>query len=64
VVVPTAVYALAFWGLSLPLAYRFGVVEGGGAPGLLTGMLAGLVAASLLLALRFLILARRAGGRA
>jgi MATE family multidrug resistance protein len=59
VVVPTLIYAFAFWGLAVPLAYAFGVVAGHGLPGLLWSLCAGLTAAAILLAWRFRVITRR-----
>lgn len=61
---PAAIYIFAFWGLQVPLAYYFAVAEGGGAPALMLGVLAGVTTASLLLAARFHTVARRPVARA
>ena len=59
VILPTASYALAFWGCAVPLCYYLGYRQGGGAVGLAWGLVAGLVLADILLALRFAIVSRR-----
>jgi multidrug resistance protein, MATE family len=59
VVLPTASYALAFWGCAVPLCYYAGYRQGGGALGLAWGLVAGLILADVLLALRFVIVSRR-----
>jgi MATE family multidrug resistance protein len=59
VVVPTALQAVSFWVISVPLAYLIGLRMGHGVPGLLTGVLVGLTAASIFLFLRFLVISRR-----
>lgn len=53
VVVPTAMYFVSFWGLTVPLAYWLGVSAGHGVEGLMWAAFAGLAAATLLLGLRF-----------
>jgi MATE family multidrug resistance protein len=60
VVVPTAVHLFAFWMVGLPAAWYFGLEAGCGVPGLFFGMVAGLLAASSLLGLRFAVVSRRA----
>jgi MATE family multidrug resistance protein len=52
-IVPTLIYGLAFWLVSLPLAWWFGVRLGQGVPALMWGLFAGLIVASALLAWRF-----------
>ncbi|MDX1711299.1 MAG: MATE family efflux transporter [Rhodovibrionaceae bacterium] len=59
VVVPTAMQAVAFWVVAVPIAYVFGLELDRGVPGLLNGLLAGLCAAALFLFLRFLVISRR-----
>jgi MATE family multidrug resistance protein len=58
--VPMFITVLAYWGLGLPLGYWLGLVKGGGAPGLWTGLILGLSAAATLLGWRFWRLSRRA----
>jgi MATE family multidrug resistance protein len=59
VLLPTAVYALAFGGCAIPLSYYFGYRQSGGAAGLLIGLIAGLLMAAILLAARFAVIAHR-----
>ncbi len=59
VVLPTLIYALAFWGCSIPLCYYMGYRQGAGALGLAWGLMAGLLLADLLLGLRFALVSRR-----
>jgi MATE family multidrug resistance protein len=59
VAIPTAMLGVAFWVVGVPAAYVLGVHEGHGVPGLLTGLMLGLVAASVLLTVRFAWLARQ-----
>ena len=59
VILPTLSYALAFWGCAVPLCYYLGYREGWGAVGLAWGLVAGLILADILLALRFAIVSRR-----
>jgi MATE family multidrug resistance protein len=59
VVVPTASYALAFWGCAIPLCYYLGYRQREGALGLAWGLTAGLILAVVLLGIRFAIIARR-----
>ena len=59
VLVPTATYAVAFGGCAIPLCYFFGYRQAGSTTGLVTSLIAGLAAAALLLALRFVTIARR-----
>jgi multidrug resistance protein, MATE family len=60
VVLPTAIYAIAFGGCAIPLSYYFGYHQAQGAIGLALGLVAGLAAAAALLALRFTWISRRA----
>ena len=53
-------HLFAFWMVGLPAAWYFGLEAGGGVPGLFFGMVAGLLAASSLLGLRFAVVSRRA----
>jgi MATE family multidrug resistance protein len=59
VVVPTAIYAIAFAGCAIPLGYYLGFHQALGAIGLALGLVAGLVAAVVLLGLRFVAISRR-----
>jgi MATE family multidrug resistance protein len=59
VAVPTAIYALSFWAISVPMGYGLGVVAGYGVPGLMWSLFAGLLAAGLLLGARFHVISRR-----
>jgi MATE family multidrug resistance protein len=59
VILPTLSYALAFWGCAVPLCYYLGYREGWGTVGLAWGLVAGLILADILLALRFAIVSRR-----
>ncbi len=52
-VVPTLIYGLSFWLISLPIAWWFGVRLGHGVPALMWSLLAGLSVAASLLAWRF-----------
>ena len=61
---PVAIYIFAFWGLQVPLAYTLAVVQEGGAPTLMLGVLAGVTTAAVLLGLRFRTVARRPVTRA
>jgi MATE family multidrug resistance protein len=59
VVVPALIYAVAFGGCAIPLCYLLGYRQGLGAPGLVTGLVAGLSEAGILLAVRFVVVAGR-----
>jgi MATE family multidrug resistance protein len=52
-VVPTLIYGLSFWAVSLPIAWWFGVRAGVGVPALMWSLFAGLLLATVLLAWRF-----------
>ncbi|WP_221031307.1 MATE family efflux transporter [Actomonas aquatica] len=54
VVVPTAITALAYWGLALPLGWWLGTRTGWGAQGIWVGLASGLVFAAVALNWRFL----------
>jgi multidrug resistance protein, MATE family len=56
---PFAVQAVAFWAGAVPLAALVGISLGFGAPGLLVGILAGVIASFVALALRFRFVSRR-----
>jgi MATE family multidrug resistance protein len=53
VIVPTGIYAIAFGGCAVPLSYYLGYLRGQGAIGIVLGLVAGLLAAAILLGLRF-----------
>ncbi len=59
VLVPTAIYFLAFPGVAIPLSFYLGVEIAGGVPGLLYGLLIGLGLAAGLLGWRFGMICRR-----
>jgi MATE family multidrug resistance protein len=59
VILPTATYAIAFWGLALPLCYYLGYRQAGGAMGIAWALVAGLLVACILLGLRFASISRR-----
>ncbi len=59
VIVPTAIYALAFGACAVPLSYYLGYHQGRGAIGLVLGLVAGLLAAVILLGLRFIWISHR-----
>jgi MATE family multidrug resistance protein len=59
VVMPTGVHLFSFWMVGIPAAWYLGLEAEGGVAGLFLGMVAGLVAASSLLSLRFAIISRR-----
>ncbi len=52
-IVPTLIYGVSFWLLSLPLGWWFGVQMNHGVPALMWGLFAGLTVATVLLAWRF-----------
>jgi MATE family multidrug resistance protein len=58
-VVPTALQAISFWGIMVPLNYVLGIRLGLGVEGLFYGIGISVVAAGLFLAARFLMLTRR-----
>lgn len=59
----TLLYVIAFWFIMVPLGYYLGVVRHGGASGLMTSVLVGVIIASLMLGLRFHVISGRAPGR-
>src|SRR5215472_4256403 len=59
VILPTASFAIAFWGCAAPLCYFLGYRLGVGPLGLAWGLVAGLIVADILLGLRFAIVSRR-----
>jgi multidrug resistance protein, MATE family len=59
VILPTASFAIAFWGFAVPLCYYLGYRQGVGPLGLAWGLVAGLIVADILLGLRFAIVSRR-----
>jgi len=58
VILPTACFALAFWGCAIPICYYLGYRQGAGALGLAWGLVAGLLLADILLAARFAFVSR------
>lgn len=56
--VPTAITAVAYWGLALPIAYGLGVKSGWGPTGIWTGLAVGLIFAAVALNARFLRMTR------
>jgi MATE family multidrug resistance protein len=56
--VPLAITAISYWGIGFTLAWVFGIVRGGGAPGVWLGLIAGLTA-GVLLALRYRVISTR-----
>jgi multidrug resistance protein, MATE family len=59
VLYPMVAYGIAFWGCAIPFSYYLGYRQQTGAVGLAWGLIAGLAVASLLLGLRFAVVARR-----
>ena len=59
VIIPTGIYAIAFGGCAVPLSYYLGYLHGQGAIGIVLGLTAGLLAAVILLSLRFVWVSRR-----
>ena len=59
----TLLYVIAFWFVMVPLGYYLGVVQRGGATGLMTSVLAGTIVAAVTLGLRFHLISRRAASR-
>ena len=57
--VPVILHGLSFWALALPFAAWLGFTQGLGIPGLMAGMLLGVVSASILLGLRLRKITRR-----
>jgi MATE family multidrug resistance protein len=57
--VPLAITAISYWGIGFALAWVFGIVRGGGAPGVWLGLIAGLTSAGALLALRYRVISTR-----
>jgi multidrug resistance protein, MATE family len=56
---PVVMHGLSFWAIAVPLAAWLAFSQDMGAPGLMLGMLAGVISAALLLGLRFRWLSRR-----
>ena len=59
VLLPTLSYVVALWGLSVPLAYLFGLNGNGGIEGLLWPLFTGMSCALALLGWRFAVVSRR-----
>lgn len=59
VLVPTALHAFSFWGVTVPLGYLFGIGLGLGLMGLMYALVIGLIVASALLGGRFHVISRR-----
>jgi MATE family multidrug resistance protein len=57
--IPMAITIIAYWGVGLPLGITLGILQNRGPQALWIGLIAGLVAAALLLVSRFLLLMRR-----
>ena len=57
--VPLVITLVSYWGVGFTLAWLFGIVRHGGAPGVWLGLIAGLTAAGVLLALRFRVISAR-----
>ena len=57
--VPLVITMVSYWGVGFTLAWLFGIVRHGGAPGVWLGLIAGLTAAGVLLALRFRVISAR-----
>ncbi|HTG76726.1 MAG TPA: MATE family efflux transporter [Steroidobacteraceae bacterium] len=58
--IPLAITVVSYWGIGFTLALVFGIVRGGGAPGVWLGLIAGLTAAALMLAARYRMVSDRA----
>jgi multidrug resistance protein, MATE family len=58
--VPALITIMAYWGVGLPLGWWLGIAQGGGAPGMWLGLIAGLSVAAVLLTGRFVGKARAA----
>jgi MATE family multidrug resistance protein len=61
--IPLAITVVAYWGIGFTLAWVFGIVRGGGAPGVWLGLIAGLTAAAVLLGARFGAVSARTAAR-
>jgi len=61
--IPLAITVVAYWGIGFTLAWVFGIVRGGGAPGVWLGLIAGLTAAAALLGARFGAVSARTAAR-
>lgn len=59
VLLPVAMQGIAFWGVGVPAAYLLAILAEWGLPGVLAGMLCGMIVSSSLLATRFAIISRR-----
>jgi len=56
---PSVMHLFSFWAVAVPLAHHLAFTRGWGTDGLLWGLMAGLVAAAGLLAIRFALVSRR-----
>jgi MATE family multidrug resistance protein len=56
--VPLLITVVSYWCIGFSLAWYFGIARGGGAPGVWLGLIAGLSAAAILLALRYRTISR------
>jgi len=56
---PSVMHLFSFWAVAVPLAHHLAFTRGWGTDGLLWGLMAGLVAAASLLAIRFAFVSRR-----
>jgi len=56
---PLVITVVSYWGIGFTLAWVFGIVRHGGAPGVWLGLIAGLTAAGALLGLRFRVISAR-----
>ncbi len=59
----TLLYVIAFWCIMVPLGYYLGVTQHGGATGLMTAVLVGVIVATAMLGLRFHLVSGRDPGR-
>jgi len=56
---PSVMHLFSFWAVAVPLAHHLAFTRGWGTDGLLWGLMAGLVVAASLLAIRFAFVSRR-----
>ncbi len=61
--IPLVITVVSYWGIGFSLAWVFGIVRGGGAPGVWLGLIAGLTAAAALLGARFGVVSARTAAR-